>query len=323
MTDKIFCVKPFNSIFLGPDGGIRPCCSLQGDLGNLNEQTIEEILNGPISTSIRESFTRYEWPKECSLCERLKLIGPGLGELKYDDVEHEKIMSVGAEYFKLRSMDLRWTNLCNLACNYCMPYFSSRWAQVEGKKINFLQKDNVQSLMKYIELNIDDISDIMMLGGEPLLQKENVQLLDIIAGRDIGVNILTNLTNPLNENAIANKLFARNRVDWNISMETVGDRFEYVRDGGSWEVLNDNIRILNENRPNVNRVVIFPLYCTYSAFNLVELFEWAISMNIDDIIWQVIDGFPNALAVKNLSEELRLEAIDEIDKVVSLYSNRR
>lgn len=325
MNDKIFCIKPFNSIFLGPDGGVRPCCSLTGgDLGNLNTQPIEEILNGDLAKSIRQSFINNEWHSACSLCKKLEDIGPGLSEKIFMESEYEQISKVGAEYFKLTSIDLRWTNLCNLACNYCMPYFSSRWAQINNVKINSLQKNNVPSLLKYIKDNLASIYSIMMLGGEPLLQKENNELLDIISTSDnkIAIIILTNLSNPIENNTIAQKLLNRNgRVDWCISIETIGDRFEYVRDGASWEVLNNNIAILNNNRHNVSNINLYPIYCLYSAFNLEEYFEWAISINANNIIWQMLFD-PDALSILNLDKDLKLEAIASIDKIVEKYSTK-
>lgn len=326
MNDKIFCNKPFGSIFLGPDGGIRPCCSLTGgDLGNLNIQPIEEILNGELAKSIRQSFINNEWHPSCSICKKLEDIGSGLSEKVFIESEYEKISKVGADYFKLRSMDLRWTNLCNLACNYCMPYFSSRWAQINNIKVNSLHKDNVATLLQYVKNNLDGIYTIMMLGGEPLLQKENNELLDILATakNDIDITMLTNLSNPIETNNIAQKLLSRTngRVDWCISIETVGDRFEYVRDGASWQILNNNIAILNKNRPNVSCINLYPIYCLYSAFNLEEYFEWALSINADSVRWQMLND-PAELSILNLNKDLKLEAIAEIDNIVEKYSTK-
>jgi radical SAM protein with 4Fe4S-binding SPASM domain len=323
MNDKIFCNKPFSSIFLGPDGGIRPCCSLAGgDLGNLNKQPIEEILNGDLVKSIRQSFINNEWHPACSSCKKLEDIGPGLSEKNFIKSDYKKILKIGADYFKLKSIDLRWTNLCNLACNYCSPYFSSRWAQINNIKINSLQKDNISNFLKYIKNNLDGIESIMMLGGEPLLQKENHELLDIISTLENGISItmLTNLSNPIETNTIAQKLLNRSgKVNWCISIETVGDRFEYVRDGASWETLNNNIAILNKNRPNVSSIDLYPIYCLYSAFNLEEYFEWALSINADSIRWQML-FHPNELSILNLNKDLKLEAITNIDKIVEKYS---
>jgi MoaA/NifB/PqqE/SkfB family radical SAM enzyme len=325
MSNKIFCNKPFNSIFLGPDGGIRPCCSLTGgDLGNLNNQSIEEILNGDLAKSIRQSFINNEWHSACNLCKTQEDIGEGLSERTYNphnENHYDAIRNIGPSYFRLENTDLRWSNLCNLACNYCMPYFSSRWAQIDNIKVNSLQKESVSNLLKYIKNNLDNFHFIMMLGGEPLLQKENNELLDIIstAKNDIGITMVTNLSTPIENNTIAQKLMNHDgKVDWCISIETIGDRFEYVRDGANWEVLTKNIVILNNNRQNIN---LHPIYCVYSAFNLEEYFEWAISINANIITWQILFQ-PDPLSVLNLNKELRTEAIAEIDRVVEKYQTK-
>ncbi len=326
MKNKIFCAKPFSAIFLGPDGGVRPCCSLAGgDLGNLNNQSIEEILNGELAKSIRQSFINNEWHTSCSLCRKQEDIGQGLSERWYNpNYDYSEAFKTGADYFKLMSMDLRWTNLCNLACNYCTPYFSSRWAHINNVRVNSLQKENVENLLRYIENNLDSISGIMMLGGEPLLQKENSKLLDILSNSSasVPITILTNLSNPIETNTIAQKLLNwQDKVEWCISIETIGDRFEYVRDGASWKVLNDNIDILSKNRPNVSRINLYPIYCLYSAFNLEEYFEWAVSINADNIVWQMLFD-PESLSILNLNKDLKLESIVEIDKIIQKYSTK-
>ena len=76
-------------------------------------------------------------------------------------------------------VDVRWSNTCNLACNYCYEYFSSQWASIKGIKVNAIKKDNEDTLLMFIEKNKDTVINVNMLGGEPLLQKQNSPLIEI------------------------------------------------------------------------------------------------------------------------------------------------
>jgi len=53
-----FCSKPFNTLSVRDDGSCWMCCTswLPFSIGNLNEQSFEEIWNGEIATTIRKSI---------------------------------------------------------------------------------------------------------------------------------------------------------------------------------------------------------------------------------------------------------------------------
>ncbi len=51
------CRHPFEIVFINTDGSVTPCCTAWGDgmsLGNLFEQTLEEVWNGPAMRACRE-----------------------------------------------------------------------------------------------------------------------------------------------------------------------------------------------------------------------------------------------------------------------------
>jgi MoaA/NifB/PqqE/SkfB family radical SAM enzyme len=155
---------PFSSVFLGSDGGVRPCCSLRGELGNINESSLEDIIHGPIATSIRQSIIDEKWHPMCSQCQDLE--SKGARNERTGTVESMiKFVDYKADDFKLEKLDLRWSNTCNLACNYCYPYFSSKWAEIKGIKINANKMSAEDKVFAFIQKNIDTVNNINLLGG--------------------------------------------------------------------------------------------------------------------------------------------------------------
>ena len=77
-------------------------------------------------------------------------------------------------------IDVRWNNTCNLACTYCSSYFSTKWASIEGKSNNHTINTQEQQVIDYIEKHRDFVKEVAMVGGEPLMMKENDRLLDIL-----------------------------------------------------------------------------------------------------------------------------------------------
>lgn len=318
MNKETFCSLPFSGLFLGSDGGVRPCCSLRGNLGNINENTVEEILNNGISRSIRTSIINNKWHPFCSQCKELESRG---ARTERTGTLHrlEDFNNADAGYFKLEKLDLRWSNTCNLTCNYCYEYFSSKWAEIKGIKINSNKEEAELRVFSFIEDNLNSINNVNLLGGEPLLQKPNIRLLDSLP-KDAPIYILTNLTVPLQKNPVAQKLIDNPNVAWGISFETIQKRFEYVRHGGNWYQLLDNLRFLNNNKVKI--IDSHPLYCMYSALNLVEYYDFIESEGyFSHLYWQVLQNI-NGLDVFKAAYPIKVKAIDELERVFVKYESK-
>ena len=65
----LICSEPWETIFIGFDGTVRPCCVSNHIMGDLNHQTIEEIWNGQEYQRYRDCFRQNRRPKNCNFCE--------------------------------------------------------------------------------------------------------------------------------------------------------------------------------------------------------------------------------------------------------------
>ena len=312
---KIFCGEPWKQIFIGPDSKPKTCCSGRVPLGDLQHDNIQQILSGTILREIKQSILNNEWHENCTLCKELEEKG-----IESQRIRTEKDFLNGENYFEdinyhiPEMIDIRWDNTCNLACNYCMPYFSSVWASLKHE----YQKSprNNDGVIQYLKENKDSIKHAILLGGEPFLQKKNSELLDIITD-DTTVHFITNLSfGPLENNSLFQKLSEKkNHVSFGVSFENIEEKFEYVRHGAKWDVFLSNLKILKDKFT----VTAMPLYCCYSAFNLMEYYDFIAEQNIR-LRWQKIEG-PRELNVSLLPWELRKKAIREIEKVLLKYEN--
>jgi organic radical activating enzyme len=312
MNKNTFCSFPFETIFLGADSGVKTCCSARGDIGNLNTSPIIDILQGSQAQSVRESILNNQWHPQCSQCKEIEDMGgrserSTILEKKWNTYQEIKL---DKEYFNLKMIDLRWSNTCNLACNYCYEYFSSQWSTIKGIKVNTLNETNEESLFLFIEKHKETIESINLLGGEPFLQKQNLKLVDIL--KDKNYYVLTNFAVPLENNKIAIRLLEEPNAAWGISFETVGKRYEYVRHNASWDQFNKNIEFVKRKKPGF-KANVHPLYCTYSAFNLVEFYDYILNENFFlDTYWCVIQNI-DGLNVMKLPKHLQERAIKEIE----------
>ena len=324
MKKNVFCSLPFTEIFLGPNGDIKTCCSANASLGSLHRNTIEEILQSETAKNIRNDLLNNKWPKQCWQCKKQEEQKVRSERLSNKQEILDQIKTLDKTTFVLKRLDLRWSNTCNLSCVYCYEYFSSKWSDIKGIKINTVSEQNEESLFNFIEKSIDEgyISNgTILLGGEPLLQKQNSRLIDLLTGR--GFYILTNLSVPIKSNKIAEKLLKEPVVNWGISFETVGNRFEYVRRGASWNIFKDNIDYLNRKKNEDSNIEAHALYSVYSAFNLIEFYEFILEKKFHNVFWNLLESSGNNVDVNvmNMSYTLRQKAIEEIEKCQKLFPN--
>jgi MoaA/NifB/PqqE/SkfB family radical SAM enzyme len=321
MNKENFCSLPFTEIFLGPDGAIKTCCSARTVLGNLNNDNIEKILQSTNARAIRQDILKGKWNINCTQCQNQE--NQGVNSERYNNIESfvSENNDINDRLFKLNRLDLRWSNTCNLSCTYCYEYFSSKWANIKGITVNTFKDKNEQDFLLFIEKNKDLVSNVQLLGGEPLLQKQNSKLIEILSNKNF--YILSNLAVPLDKNLIAKSLIKQPSVLWGVSFETVGDRYEYVRHGASWEVFKENLNYLKSNIPDF-KINAHSLYSIYSAFNLVEFYEFIIEQDVfENIFWNLLEssGENNNASVLNLDTNLKELAILEIEKCEKLFPN--
>jgi MoaA/NifB/PqqE/SkfB family radical SAM enzyme len=171
-------------------------------------------------------------------------------------------------------------------------------------------------ILKFIEANKKTLKNLALLGGEPLLQKENEQLLDVI-DKDIHINVITNLSVPLENNKIVKKLLEKNNVVWDISFETINEKFEYVRHGGSWELMTKNIRYLQEvakEKPG-HLIGITGQFSVYNALDLSKVNKFFYENNFPQPRWNELT-YPVILSVANLPKHFIDKSVQELENSV-------
>jgi hypothetical protein len=121
----------------------------------------------------------------------------------------------------------------------------------------------------------------------------------------------------LEKNKIFKKLAQRKKVGWSMSFDNVGDRFEYVRYGGSWQTLQNNLSVVKDlMKNNGHWGGIHAVYNIYNATRLRELKEFATETNTS-ILWQ------NLFQPKHLDPFLHSGKVAELaaEEIQYLYDN--
>lgn len=314
---KNFCYAPWTNIHVNPQGFYKTCCG-GSELDNLREVSIDQALQNTKLLEIKQSLLNNQPHDYCKSCVESEKHSSWSERKWYSDIAERKIIPIKKiEDQVIQNLDIRWSIACNLSCSYCAKGASSVWAQLEGEPLERMDYgQNLSKLMDFIIQNKSTIKNLGLLGGEPLLQKENEVLLTEI-GNNVHINVITNLSVPLEKNKIFNRLIEMDNVMWDISFETIGDRFEYVRHGAKWTNMLNNIDILKRataNKPGHN-IGITGQFCVYNCLNLSEVFEALRDYNLPDMRLSELT-YPHILSVFSLPNHLMKIAADKAIKSI-------
>jgi uncharacterized Fe-S cluster-containing radical SAM superfamily protein len=236
LTNPYFCPMPWTGVMYNVDGTVKNCIRSAEPIGNLAQAPIESILLGKKNCQSQQNIDNGKPVAGCQPCYHLERGKQGhdivsdrifyMRELKKVPVE-----TYQPGNFDLQTIDVRWTNLCNFACVYCGPEFSSRWSSELGVTLPAPSREQQQDFKDYILAQAPKLRHVYLAGGEPLLMRENLELLDRL-DPDVTIRVNTNLSRTNTQ--VFERICQFKNVHWTVSVESMGDEFEYIRFGGSW-----------------------------------------------------------------------------------------
>ena len=305
--NKTFCVLPFIHKHTRLSNQDTLCCN-------------SHIAVGPDDINIiRQKLLTGEKIKHCDTCyvyEDQGIISPRMKENErwLDDTEVKNyIETYTPEREEITfSYDLRYSNICNLACIGCMPQQSSLWAKemgIEIKPINFKFDLSKAKNAKYIYL----------AGGEPFLTTELIELLKNISQLDNqpAVCINTNLTVQDDEiKEICNKLKHLTLI---VSIDGVGKVAEYHRWPIKWKKFERNLEWASSLGCNILFNTVVDAVNISFIHEILEYEHYVSEWNLSVI------QRPMPLRIENLPNHLKQSAHDNFIKLMKSthYTNSR
>ena len=284
---NFYCAAPWRGLHINPRGDVKTCCAGNPNmLGNLDTQTIEQILDSPITKEIRTSLAQGQPHDYCSNCVKAERFGAESERQWHNNANPNfDYATAGDRYHYPVIVDVRWNTTCNLSCNYCGEACSSKWAGIKGIPFRSGSRPYYDAVCDFIAQHYKHIHEVALVGGEPLLLPENERLLDVIP-QDAIVTLITNLSVDLENNKIFKKLCDRSRVSWSMSFDNTGERLEYVRHGAKWDQIKQNLSTIKGlMRSQGQWGGIHAVYNIYNATRICELREFA-EQTGTTVLWQ-------------------------------------
>ena len=277
LTNNKFCPIPWTGFQYNSSGDVLNCIRSQRPIGNLKDKSIHEILKS--STETKQNMLNHKEGLGCSVCYDLEknknsfdIISDRvfyLRELKsVDNSLYDQI-----DNFDLHKIDIRWSNVCNHACVYCGPEYSSKWvAELKLDKPN-VPTERVEELKQFVFDNAHKLKHVYLAGGEPLLMKENEELLNLLLKVNPDVNLRVNTNLSKTGTPVFNLICQFKNIHWIISVDEIEEEFEYVRYGGVWLDFLENLNIIRTLDHKVSFNVLHHLLNFRSVFKCINFLK--------------------------------------------------
>jgi radical SAM protein with 4Fe4S-binding SPASM domain len=286
IKSDVFCMIPWTHIHGFPTGEAYPCCLSEIDypIGNMKENTLEEIWNGSKYVQMRKNMLADKPCKECTRCYEQE--ASGFFSMRNSHNKHfghhiNKVDQGTKPDFNIVYWDIRFSNLCNFKCRSCGDIFSSSWVK-ENKVRGLSSKDkpNVVYAGKFkldiweqLQSHLDTIEQVYFAGGEPLMMEEHWLILNALIARkrfDVKLIYNTNFSKMVykGQNVLEIwKLFES--VSVGASLDAMGTRAENMRKGTVWEEVEQNRRDMLEICPDVD-FYISPTLSILNSHHIID-----------------------------------------------------
>jgi molybdenum cofactor biosynthesis enzyme MoaA len=278
ITNKAFCPLPWTGFYADISGDIKNCICSRENIGSLKDNDIHEILSGPTNTKTKQQILDKEKPYTCSYCYELeedKLSSNIVSSRVYYMRQMKKVdinLYREAGNFDLQHVDIRWRNTCNHACVYCSPVLSSKWASELNIAINTPSEHRIQELKKYVFDNLHQIKNVYMAGGEPMLIKENAEMLELLLEKNPDVELRVNTNLSKTDTNVMNLICQFKNVHWTVSAESIGDKFEYIRYGGIWKDFLENLEHIKSLPHKLTFNMVWCIFNHTAIFECIDYF---------------------------------------------------
>ena len=180
-------------------------------------------------------------------------------------------------------IDIALGNNCNIKCRMCSPFVSYPIARDWKKMKKKLPYDEIEKVFRnkwyaspqsfnLIKQALPTTKVIFLTGGEPMLVKEHIRILEMIVDEGhaghISLRYNSNQTVIPQEVVKIWKYFEM--IDFNCSIEAYGALNDYIRYPTRWEKQEKNLYFLDNISAQENNLNIF-IHSTFQAYNILGI----------------------------------------------------
>lgn len=326
-------MAPFKSLEIRPEGKCTSCPIFReggiikdNDMDyHIQNSDVSTVWNSPWLNDLRQRFINEEKRPECQQCWDEEDAGVvSLRQKFYSEYDSEKV-----KHPVINDLMVRFSNECNSGCRVCYSWYSSSLWEKEfaetgrydsknndswfyRSKVNKINENNWEDWKKHLST----VERLFISGGEPLIMKESIGVIDYVIesgdSKNIKLRLVTNGT--VTDASLFEKLNTFKSVDLSFSIDDIGERYNYERWPCKFDNIMKNLKEIHDSDkyPNIS----FTFNTVISVFNILHLRDilekfkefpkWSVSFDY-------ISRYPQHVSIANIPENLKPEIKNYLD----------
>ena len=309
---KTICPWPWTTVHVGIESTLSHCCEQRGLPVSVKDTSIQSFWNSKHAKEVRATMLTGKWHRSCEICHKRELNGVRSKRQMslnravetswhgYSPIEIFNIVTQGTHVdAPIKQIDIRFGSTCNLACRMCGPISSSMWSQIveenqqafkdanwnspihQSKESIMSQSSRWWQQKKFLSSLIEacgGLYELNITGGEPMLIPELVDVLKQL-NKDCVVQITTNGT--LFNKKVYNELSKFKETWFVLSIDGIGDTYNYIRHPGDWNVVNSNV---NKFKDYVEEIHVETATTIFNILDITNIWTWCNDNNLDILL---------------------------------------
>ena len=278
--------------------------------------------------SVKNNILNDQPHRSCNSCYDLEK--QGLTSIRQNAIKDYAHLNKDNITNKIVYYDLRYSNLCNFSCRTCSPDFSSSIGNEITDNKNLQRYYNLTVPRKNIYANIESdikknlghVERLMFTGGEPLLIKDNLKILEnLVLTNNTNCEILITTNCSVMNHDWLKIIKEFNNVHWTLSIDGVGSSAEYIRNGTNWPTIVKNIQSILQLKHSASFNTTISAYSVLDLSKLVEFFIDCKKIAQGPFeLWFGSCQWPKYLNPSVLTGNLAIRARQELEKSIQLLS---
>lgn len=373
-----FCIMPWSSIQINPSGDFKVCCFSGSNnpeekiqktaydenkvVMNILTHSIEEAMNSVIHKELRLHQSQNLRHPHCDVCWKRDDANARMDHhtnslrnyrsfVQLRNEDNAVNMRSAASLMKSDgsidpiaiSLDLRFSNLCNMKCIMCSPQYSSLWYEdytkmnetdtytVGSKEYKIYKENNVykSNTPKWhdtpewwdqFERIKKHVRHIYLTGGEPFLVPAHDKLLDNLIESSLANKIILEYDTNLSvyNDKIISRLSQFRQVILSVSCDDVGDRYELIRYPGKFERLTTNLSKIKDRFEIRHLSTCVGIHSLYSPLRLHEYFN---PLGYNKFSVRILRS-PSYQDIAYLPRHIKEQVLDEYEKSPAPISSK-
>ena len=316
------CALPFVHSCTRADGAVTPCCRFS-DGDYIEKMPPRAYLYSDKISTVRQQMLEGKRLTGCQKCYDEEAMGrKSMRQWANDDfidfVGHKK---------PIKSIEVSFNNLCNMACVMCSPQDSSKW----NTYVDDLDYDGIFGITKssnktnnldFTKEEYESVTKLKILGGEPFINEKNIDFIEKFNLENLHFETHTNCSVIPNERWL--EVFKRLKYcDIRLSLDAKQDYASFSRYGVPWNQISATLNwwIHFQSLQDAERfhLAIHSVVHIFTIFDMDRFIWFLKGRSVRKFIFHPVTT-PAYLDIKILPKSIKEELIPKIrDNYIKKY----